>query len=126
MSSGIPESWSDAGPMLSEDAVTGNARATRMNQPWRAWVAAAEVLLAALLIVAALWAWGRGSVPMELPASDGTVDVLTRVVGSWLTLAVLFGTVAGLFVVDAFRQLVLAVGTGRRRKARQVGRDRTG
>lgn len=114
----IPEPWPDAGPTFSEDAIAVDGRSTRMNQPWRALVAVAEVLLAALLVVTALWSWRRGIVSIPLPRSYGVTDVVTRLVGSWLALSVALTTVAGLLVVNAVRQAVLAWGTGRRRKAR--------
>ncbi|MBP2476016.1 hypothetical protein JOF53_004888 [Crossiella equi] len=91
----------------------------RLHQPWRALVAVAEVVAAVLLVLGAVWAWQRGLVPMELPnAKTGAPPYqLTRYEGPWLGLAALLALLAALAVVDAVRQLVLAVRTRGRRRA---------
>ena len=87
-----------------EQAVHGG----RLNQPWRAAVAGAEFVVAVGLVLFAWWSWGAGRVPITLPGPDG-VDVVTRYVGSWLALSILAGVLAGLLLLDALRQLALAV-----------------
>jgi hypothetical protein len=82
----------------------------RPRQRWRTALAVAEVVVAALLAFGARWAWGRGIVSIQLPAPGGATDVVTRMLGNWPTLAVAAGTVAGLLVMDAARQLMLAPG----------------
>jgi hypothetical protein len=83
----------------------------QLHQPVRAAVAALEVALAVALGFAVVWAWRRGSVPYELPASEnpavpGSVD---RWSGPWIGAAFGLATLAGLLVLDAARQLMLAV-----------------
>jgi hypothetical protein len=109
-----PEPWPADGPKLSVDATedlehvdapTGSAG---LNQPWRAAVAGIELVIAVALLVAAWWAWGRGTVTIYLPGPQGAVDVVTRSIGSWLAAAVGAVTLAGLLVLDGIRQVVLA------------------
>lgn len=116
----IPDPWPDAGPTLSEDAITADPRTAGVNTPWRAALAVAELLVAVLLAVGTRWAWGHVTVPIRLPDSYGISDTVTRLMGSWVVVAVALATVAGLLVVDAVRQTVLAWGTGRTRKARNA------
>lgn len=86
----------------------------RLNQPWRAAVAGVECVLAVALVLFAVWSWSAGKVPIALP-SQGGGEVVTRFVGSWLALSIAACVAAGLLVLDAIRQLVLAVKVGRRR-----------
>ncbi|QGK72458.1 hypothetical protein GIY23_20920 [Allosaccharopolyspora coralli] len=85
----------------------------RLNQPWRAGLAAVECVLAVALVLFAVWSWSAGKVPIVLPGPEGT-EVVTRLLGSWLALSVAACVAAGLLVLDAIRQLVLAVQVGRR------------
>jgi hypothetical protein len=111
-----PEPWPD-GPRMSEDSLVdpGVVPAERLHQPWRASIAAAEVLFALLLVFSAWWAWRSATVSIELPAQEGVTGVVTRMVGSWVMAAVGTVTLAGLLLLDAFRQLMLALRTRRRR-----------
>lgn len=61
-----------------------------------------------LLVFAAFRAWGRAVVPIELPRLPASSGAVTRLLGSWIALSVASVTVAGLLVLDACRQLVLA------------------
>ena len=72
------------------------------------FLAAVEVLVAAFLLVAIPWAWQRGIVPIQLQG-PGSGGVVTRNVGSWLALAIGMGTVAAVLLLNALRQLLLAV-----------------
>ncbi|PRW63868.1 hypothetical protein [Actinopolyspora mortivallis] len=100
-----------------ESVGTGSAE---LHQPWRLGVCGAELVLAALLVVGALLAWDRSVVTIEVPgASGGTV--VSRMLGSWVTLAVAAVTAAGLLVLDGSRQLVLGT-RPRRRRARAGSR----
>jgi hypothetical protein len=79
-------------------------------------VALAEVALAVALCFAAAWAWRRASIPYELPISQNpavprTVD---RWSGPWVAAAFGLATLAGVLVLDAARQLVLAIRVSRR------------
>jgi len=86
----------------------------RLNEPMRALVAAGEFVLAVALGFAVVWAWRRGSVPYELPASDNPAvpDTVQRWSGPWIGAAFALAAVAGLLVLDAVRQLMLAVAGG--------------
>lgn len=101
----------DAGP---DPRTRSKRREARLNQPMRALVAAAELALAVALGFAVAWAWQRGSVPYELPASDNPAvpDAVRRWSGPWIGTAFALAAVAGLLVLDAVRQLMLAVGGG--------------
>ncbi|GAA0505209.1 hypothetical protein GCM10011581_32870 [Saccharopolyspora subtropica] len=103
----------DGPPKLTAET-SEPARSGGVHQPWRAAVAGIELVLAVLLVVFAWWAWGQGKVTIALPGPGGAVDVVTRSVGSWLSGAVGAVTVAGLLVLDAARQVVLAVRVRRR------------
>jgi hypothetical protein len=85
-----------------------------LHQPWRLFRVLGDVVLAVLAVLAAVWFWQRGVVVIHYPASDGLPATdSSRYLGNWLTGAVGLGAVAGLFVVDALRQLVLGLrGTG--------------
>ncbi len=87
---------------------SGSSRAARLNQPWRGAVAVVEVLVAALLLVAVPWVWQRGIVPIQLQAR-GSAGTVTRDIGSWLAIAIAMGTVAAVLLLNALRQLLLAL-----------------
>ncbi|WP_344125130.1 hypothetical protein [Saccharopolyspora halophila] len=105
-----PEPWSADGPKLNVDEPAARSGA-RLNQPWRAAVAGLELVVAIALTLFAFWAWQRGVITVHLPGPDGAREVVTRSLGSWLTGAVGAVTLAGLLLIDAIRQLVLAVKT---------------
>ncbi|GGM69851.1 hypothetical protein GCM10012275_45470 [Longimycelium tulufanense] len=91
----------------------------RLHQPWRAYVAVAELVLAALLVAAAVWAWRRGMVVVEFPPfRDGEAPQrVVRYLGQWLASGVGLGLLAGVALLDAIRQLVLSSRVrGRRRR----------
>ena len=86
--------------------------APRLNQPWRAAVAAGLLVVAVLAVLVAVWSWQRGVVTYDVPAGSGTPEMVsTRYLGSWMTIAIGLGTVAALLVVGAARQVLLAVRT---------------
>ncbi|CAM3638495.1 hypothetical protein KIPE111705_18240 [Kibdelosporangium persicum] len=81
----------------------------KLNQPKRALVAAAEVLVAAGLIWLAFWLWPKAITTITTTFDDGRPALVShRYYGSWMSLAILSGTVAGVLLVDAIRQLMLA------------------
>ena len=101
----------DAGP----DPFTRPKRPeARLNEPVRALVATGELVLAVALGFAVVWAWRRGSIPYELPVSDNPAvpDTVQRWSGPWIGAAFALAAVAGLLVLDAVRQLMLAVAGG--------------
>ncbi|WP_260479109.1 hypothetical protein [Kibdelosporangium aridum] len=89
----------------------------KLNQPKRALVAAAEVLVAAGLIWLAFYLWPKGVATITTVLDDGRTLVSHRYYGHWMSLAIFSGTVAGVLVVDAIRQLVLAARARPKHKA---------
>lgn len=90
----------------------------RLNQPVRAVVALVEVLLAAVAVWGAFRLWGAGVHTVVVRLTDGTVLTSTRWIGSWMAGAIGLGALAGLLVLDAVREVLLAVRVKRRRKSR--------
>ena len=90
----------------------------RLHRPVRAVVALVELVVAGLAVWGAFWAWPQAFVTISTPITDGVVLDSQRVFGNWIATAVGFGTLAALLVVDAVRQLLLAVRT-RPRRARK-------
>jgi hypothetical protein len=94
----------------------------RLNQPRRALVALAEVVVAAALVWLAFWLWPKGIATISTVLDQNRPPYVShRYYGSWMSLAVLSGTVAAVLLVDAVRQVVLAArarprAKGRRRK----------
>ncbi|QIZ34910.1 hypothetical protein [Saccharopolyspora sp. ASAGF58] len=108
-----PEPWPADGPKLTVDTESAEhadepTRSAGLNQPWRAAVAGIELVVAVVLLLVGWWAWQRGTVTIYLPGPQGAVDVVTRSIGSWLGTSVGAVTLAGLLLLDAIRQLVLA------------------
>ncbi|WP_158886520.1 hypothetical protein [Amycolatopsis anabasis] len=89
----------------------------RLHRPWRALVAAGELVVAALAVWAAFPSWSAAISTVSLRLTDGTVLTSTRLSGSWIAAAIGFGALAAVLVVDAVRQLLLAV-RARHRKHR--------
>ncbi|MGW5716457.1 hypothetical protein ACWEVP_09865 [Amycolatopsis sp. NPDC003865] len=81
----------------------------RLHKPWRTLVAVVEVVLA----VAAGWAayalWHGGRATVVTRTDDGAVLESHRYFGGMLAAAIGLGTVAAILLVDAVRQLLLAV-----------------
>lgn len=96
-----------------------------LHRPRRAIVAALELLVAAGLVLAAFWAWPRGFATIVTVTSEGREVVSERIHGNWLGAAIGFGTLAALLVVDAVRQVVLAVRTRPKnvKRSAKVARD---
>lgn len=82
-----------------------------LHRPLRAVIAAAELVLAVALAFAVVWAWRRAAVPYELSPSDNPAvpRTVTRWSGPWIGTAFGLAALAGVLVLDAPRQLVLAV-----------------
>ncbi|GAB1508306.1 hypothetical protein [Actinophytocola sp. KF-1] len=81
----------------------------RLNKPVRAFVALAELIAAAVAVWFAFDVWPRGVAKIVEHYPNGLVLESTRWVGSWMAFAILLGTIAAVLVVDAVRQVVLAV-----------------
>jgi hypothetical protein len=80
-----------------------------LHKPWRAYVALGELVLAAVAVWFAFDLWPRGIAKVVEHYPNGITLESTRWVGSWMALAILLGTVAAVLVLDALRQVILAV-----------------
>ena len=80
-----------------------------LNQPWRGLVALAELVAAGLVLWAAFWCWSKADSTVTLVLGDGTELKSTRSIGHWMAAAIALGTVSAVLVLDALRQIVLAV-----------------
>jgi hypothetical protein len=93
-----------------------------LNQPRRALVGAAEVVVAGLLVWLGFWLWSKSGVTVVQTFDDGRAPFVShRLYGHWMALSILSATVAAVLLLDAVRQFVLAIqarpsGKGRRRK----------
>lgn len=81
----------------------------RLHQPWRALIVLVELVLAALSFWAATLCWSNVVAPVVLRLGDGTELTSTRYEGDWVAAAIGLGALACLLLVDAVRQLLLAV-----------------
>ncbi|PRX45560.1 hypothetical protein B0I33_109223 [Prauserella shujinwangii] len=96
-------------------------RPARLHQPWRVAVAAGEVLLAAVALWGAFVCWDASVTTVTMRLDDGTELVSRRLAGHLVTVAIALGTLAGIAVLDALRQLLLGLRV-RRRRRRKVAR----
>ncbi|GAB2656631.1 hypothetical protein GCM10027271_13940 [Saccharopolyspora gloriosae] len=110
----FPEPWSADGPMLSENTADAAEPRAGLAQPWRAAVAAAELVLVAALVVLAWWCWGRAQLAVEVSGATGVPVRSTRIFGDWAALGIAAPTLAAVLFVDAVRQLMLAWAVRRR------------
>ncbi|RKT84944.1 hypothetical protein SAMN05421805_101136 [Saccharopolyspora antimicrobica] len=109
-----PEPWPADGPKFSAEELERAEPRGVVHKPWRAAVAGIELVLVVALVVAGWWAWQQGTVPIHLPGPQGAIDVVTRSVGSWQASALGAMTLGGLLLLDAIRQVALAVRARRR------------
>jgi hypothetical protein len=92
--------------------------APALHQPKRALIAIGEVVLIVLLVWAATWCWNRGVLHYSYPVPDHPPLESTRFKGNWIGASIGLVTVAGVLLLDALRQTLLAVRT---RGRKQVG-----
>ena len=90
---------------------------TPLHRPRRAFVTAAEVILAGLALWFAFVLWHSAMVTLTTTLSDGTQLVSSRYFGNRAAGAIGLGVLAVLLLLDAVRQLLLAT-RPRRRKAK--------
>lgn len=87
----------------------------RLNQPWRGWIALGEVVLAAIAVVVGVKLWGVGVTSTVTPLDNGQPPLVATIFyGNWMAYAIGLVTVAGILLLDAVRQVALAVRTRRR------------
>jgi hypothetical protein len=82
---------------------------TPLRRPWRAFVALGEVVLAGVVIWLAFACWHGGITTVTTTLTDGTQLTSIRYFSDRIAGAIGLGVVAALLLVDAFRQLWLAV-----------------
>jgi hypothetical protein len=88
----------------------------RLHKPWRALVALGEILAAAAAIWGAFACWAAGVATVVSVLSDGTQLVSHRYFGNLIAGALALGILALVLLVDAVRQLLLAVRTRHRKR----------
>jgi hypothetical protein len=96
-------------PVVIEPSdLTWPEREGAVHQPRRAIVAVVELVVAGLLVWLAMWLWREGvdTIGVVRARPELTVD---RYQGNWIGGAVAVGAVASILVLDALRQLILAV-----------------
>ncbi|MBB2933656.1 hypothetical protein FHX82_000676 [Amycolatopsis bartoniae] len=81
----------------------------KLHQPRRALVAAVEVVLAAVAIWGAFPLWHHAVRTLTTNLDDGVVLTSTRLLGDWVAASIGLGLVAALLLVDAVREVLLAV-----------------
>lgn len=92
-----------------------SAKAARLNQPWRAFVALGELVVAAVVLWLAFLLWHAGVVTVVTTAGDGAQLASQRYFGGHIAGALALGALCAVLVVDAVRQLLLAVSARHRR-----------
>jgi hypothetical protein len=86
-----------------------------LNQPWRGLVAAGEVVLAVVGVVFAVVCWHHGVTTMVTPLGNGQPPLVSTIfLGNWMAAGIGLVVVAAFLVLDALRQVLLAVRTRRR------------
>ena len=109
-------------PALTDEAEPAPelSSAPNLHQPKRALIAVVEVVLIVLLAFAAHWCWQRGIQRFSYPMDGRPPLVATRYHGNWIGGSIALATVAGVLLLDAVRQTVLAVRTKDRRRPEDV------
>ena len=103
-----------------DDAPAPSESASRLHRPKRALVALVELVLAGLAVWAAFALWADGVTVIHMPDGQGGHVDLSHYHGDLLAAAIAVGLLAALLVVDAVRQLLLAL---RARPVRKRGAD---
>ncbi|NUT97661.1 MAG: hypothetical protein HOY78_37125 [Saccharothrix sp.] len=88
-----------------------------LHQPKRAIVAGVEVVAVVALAFAVAWCWDRGVLRYSYPVTDHAPLESTRYLGNWIGAAIGLATLGGVLLLDAGRQVVLAVRARGRKQA---------
>jgi hypothetical protein len=113
-------------PLSSEngtenDTAARTAGSPGLNQPWRGILAAGEVVLAVVAVVFGIVCWHKGVTTMVTPLGNGAPPLVSTIfLGNWMAGAIGLVTVAAFLVLDALRQVMLAVRTRRRPQPPEV------
>jgi hypothetical protein len=86
--------------------------AARLHKPWRALVAVAELILAALAVWGVFACWKAGIVGVRITYGETTLES-QRYFGGPLAGAIGLGVLAAILMVDAIRQFLLGTRTRR-------------
>lgn len=106
---------------LNDTPATSTAGSPRLNQPWRGILAAGEVVLAVVAVVFGIVCWHKGVTTMVTPLGNGAPPLVSTIfLGNWMAGAIGLVTVAAFLVLDALRQVMLAVRTRRRPQPPEV------
>lgn len=90
-----------------------------LHQPWRALIALVELVLAGVAVWGAFALWQGGISDVVVRLADGATLTSRHYAGDHLAGAIGLGLVAALLVLDAVRQVLLAVRAGRKGKRRK-------
>jgi hypothetical protein len=108
--SDVTEAVTESEPAVEEPEALPPAGPS-LHQPKRALIAAAEVVAIVALVIFAVWCWNRGIVRLAYPVDGREPLISTRYHGNWLGTAAGAVTLAAILLLDAVRQVVLAVRT---------------
>lgn len=100
---------------------SGRAIPGRLHRPRRALVAVAELVIAGLAVWAAFMMWSEGVSTFSMYTADGRELTSTHHRGDWIAGAIGLGALAALLLLDAAREVMLALST-RRSRARRPDR----
>lgn len=93
----------------------------RLNQPWRFGVAVGELVLAAVAVVVGIMLWRHGVKTLITPLGDGKPPLVSTIFyGDWMAMGIGLVTGAAVLVLDAIREVILAVRTRTRRTPPEV------
>jgi hypothetical protein len=86
-----------------------------LHRPFRVFVALGELVFMALAIWLAFVCWHQGTITVTTTLTDGKRLISERYLGSWIAGAIGLGVLAAVLLVDAGRELLLAVRARHRR-----------
>ena len=81
----------------------------RLNQPWRAFVAVGEIVVAVAAVIVGIACWRHGVTTLITPLGNGQPPLRSTIFyGNWMASGIGLVTVAALLVLDAIREVLLA------------------
>lgn len=110
---------------MSTETFAAPARSHRLNQPWRGAVAAGELIVAAAAVIVGIACWRHGVTTMITPLAGGQPPLRSTIFyGNWMAGGIGLVLVATLLVLDAIREVLLAVRTRARPEPPEVTVER--